>query len=54
MVNRSTSNQQGEVAKVTETEGNIVKRTDGPVKPTDTAPNSEPVAEQPKKPETDE
>lgn len=58
MVNRSTSNKQGEVAKVTNTssEGvpNTVKRNDGPTEATDVAATSEPLAEQPEKPETDE
>lgn len=51
MVNRSTSNQRGEVAKVTDTESegvpNTVKRNEGPVEATDTTPTSEPLAEQP-------
>lgn len=56
MVNRSTSNRQGEVSKVTNTQSegvpNTVKRNDGPVEATDTTPTSEPLAEQPEK--TDE
>lgn len=56
MVNRSTSNRSGEVAKVTDTssEGvpNTVKRNDGPTKATDVAATSEPLAEQPEKPDT--
>ena len=54
MVNRSTSNKPGEVAKPTSgpspqpaPQPNTVKRNDGPVKPTDTTPTSEPLAEQP-------
>lgn len=53
MVNRSTSNQQGEVSKVTNTSSdgvpNTVKRNEGPTEATDVAPTSEPLAEQPKK-----
>ena len=54
MVNRSTSNAPGEVAKPSPTpqpapapQPNTVKRNDGPVKPTDTTPTSEPLVEQP-------
>lgn len=56
MVNRSTSNRQGEVAKVTNTQSegvpNTVKRNDGPTEATDTTPTSEPLAEQPEKTDT--
>lgn len=45
---RSTSNTPNEVPKSSpEGEGNTVKRNEGPVKPTDTTPTSEPLAEQP-------
>lgn len=59
MVNRSTSNKQGEVAKPSPTSSpepvpNTVKRNDGPTEATDTTPTSEPLAEQPKKPDTNE
>lgn len=51
---KSTSNQPDEVAKPSpEGEPNTVKRTDGPVKATDTTPTSEPLAEQPKPADTD-
>jgi hypothetical protein len=53
MVNRSTSNKQGEVPKPSLTPApapapatNTVKRNDGPVTPLDTTPTSEPLAEQ--------
>jgi len=53
MVNRSTSNAPGEAPKSSpEPQPNTVKRNDGPVKPTDTTPTSEPLAEQP--PDEDE
>jgi len=59
MVNRSTSNAPGEVSKSSPgpspqpaPQPNTVKRNDGPVKPTDTTPTSEPLAEQP--PDEDE
>jgi hypothetical protein len=54
MVNRSTSNAPGEVPKPTPQpapQPNTVKRNDGPVKPTDTTPTSEPLTEQPEKPD---
>jgi len=48
MVNRSTSNTPAEAPKPQpEPQPNTVKRNDGPVKPTDTTPTSEPLAEQP-------
>jgi len=54
MVNRSTSNAPGEVPKPTPQpapQPNTVKRNDGPVKPADTTPTSEPLTEQPEKPD---
>lgn len=51
--NRSTSNAPNEVPKSSPDSAptpNTVKRNDGPVKPTDTTPTSEPLTEQPEKP----